>query len=486
MIDDVDTPGSDGWWLAKLYNERNAYGPRLPRERDPRRMTHMRRSKRLDTLWDYRLGRVSLPGWSRQHEDDVCEFLGYSRTAYAGLVVEAMLDRIGLVGLRTVADQDADGDDTFRRVLLERGPWLKDALDFMLSMSLGWVMVTQSADGHAIVTAEDPRDITAAFDPIDPLSVSAALKVYRDDAAREHVAHLYLADDDSGPARVRVARRRSGGTLGAGFGASPWSWDDDASGPLPEPMREFGVPLVPLRNRLDVGEFEPHLDLIDRITDNIANRLWIAKVQAYKQRALVPDANAPELPDKDPETGEKVDLDSLFESAPDAMWELPPGYKLWESAPLDMTPILLGIRDDVKELSAATRTPLSMFTPDAATGSAEGASLMREGITYKAEDRIARIAPAVSKIGRMILAAEGRDAAGEVQPMWAPVERLSMSQRAEAVRAAKESGMPFELILTEVWQMDPATAKRAMDKRFDDALMSAVDAKAAPSADAGA
>jgi hypothetical protein len=55
---------------------------------------------------------------------------------------------------------------------------------------------------------------------------------------------------------------------------------------------------------------------------------------------------------------------------------------------VDLGPVRQAIRDDVQDLAAVTRTPLFYLTPDAANGSAEGASLAREGLVFKTEDRI--------------------------------------------------------------------------------------------------
>jgi hypothetical protein len=123
----------------------------------------------------------------------------------------------------------------------------------------------------------------------------------------------------------------------------------------------------------------------------------------------------------------------------------------------------------MKEFAAVTRTPLHMFTPDAISGSAEGATLAREGLLFKAEDRTERFRPNLQRYFRMSLAYAGRRT-DEVDVRWAPFERYSLSQRSDAARAAKETGVPQEAIYTDFWQVSPETAQRYKRQRGADLL----------------
>jgi hypothetical protein len=83
-------------------------------------------------------------------------------------------------------------------------------------------------------------------------------------------------------------------------------------------------------NRNGVGEFEPHLDVLDRINHMILQRMVIATMQAFRQRAIKGDTE--DMPDKDPETGEEIDYDDIFAADPGALWRLPKVRDMWESA----------------------------------------------------------------------------------------------------------------------------------------------------------
>lgn len=465
---DVSAPrGSDEWWLRTLHSRLNAV-PKMPntRFRQERRRGIGRRDW-MEVLWSYYDGNPPLAAIDRSRRDHVRDFLRLAHANYAHLTVAALTDRMSVIGVRTASDSDSDGDDAFRRILARSGPWLNDTLRYTFTLGEGCVMVGQGADGGAVITAEDPRQCITVTDPLDPSRVIAGLKVYDDDIEEATYAHLFLGE--TGQERVRVARRDRN---------SGWDWVDERSGPLP--VQGLGLPLVPFRNALGQGEFEPHLNLLDRINAMIGDRLWLSKIQAFRQRALVKQLDAAPIPQVDPDTGEPINLNAMFESAPDALWDLPPGYQMWESSPLDLSPILLAVRDDVKEFAAVTQTPLFMFTPDAASGSAEGAVTMKENLELKAKDRITRFTPSVKRVARLTLAYSGEveRANSEIDVMWASVERYSLAQRGAAAVAATNSGVPSSMVLSDIWQFTPEAVTRAQRERMADLLFQSLSAAA--------
>jgi hypothetical protein len=474
-IEDVDTPYSDGWWLRRLLKALNATPPALSESVRDSRKTHMGRRDWFDLLWSYNIGEAPLPRVSRQHKEATREFLRLARANYGMLAVEALLDRVTLAGVDTAGAVDTAGDELARAIHAANGAWLQDTLGFTFALGQGFAFVGPGDEpGQAVITAEDPRQVIAAMDPVRPLVARAALKTYRDDDAGEDVAHLFLPAAGGRGDRVRVAVRI--GSIGLNpsrFVSSAWEWDDARSGDLQ--VQGFGVPVVPFVNRLGLGEYEPHLDLLDRINNMIGDRLWVSKFQVFRQRALRIKEGGQPLPDVDPDTGEKIDYDDLFEADPGAMWELPAGVDIWESQQTDMTPILTSVRDDVREFSAVTRTPLSMFSPQGADTSAAGAENLSDGLVFKGEDRTARLTPSVARTMQLALAY-----AGEVElarrPLgvtWAPVRRTTLTERAQAATAGKASGVPQEAIYSELWQFTPEQVARMQRQRGSDLFFQA-------------
>lgn len=474
--DNAETPFSDLWWLKTLTRKFSERPKPLGSKVSNSRRCEFTRADWYDMLWARLTGDTPLLHVNDRYAAATREFMRLTRTNFAATVVGAVQDRTALVGARSGEDSDADGDTTFRRFMEANGTFFADALTYAYTMSEGAVIIGDPQEGeqYATATAEDPRQVVWSADPVRPTKVRAALKLYRDDDLRAHVAHLFLPPNPDAPKgsdeakyRVRVAYR--GGLLFSGVRFSPteWEWQDDLSGPLGDDVQDFGLPVVPLTNRWGLGEFEPVIDLLDRIHNDIADTLWTQKYQTFLQRALIGN-----LPSHD-KAGNPIDYDDIFSADPGALWRMPKDSEIWESKQADLTGLLAIRKADLLELSATTQTPMFMFTPDATGQSAEGADVAREGSVNKARDRILRLTPAANRIARLALAYSNKaqDAKGEIQPMWAPVREYTLSQRSAAAVAGRNSGVPVRSILSDLWQFDPTTVARMESERATDLLL---------------
>jgi hypothetical protein len=175
----------------------------------------------------------------------------------------------------------------------------------------------------------------------------------------------------SRPTPFRFERARAGSGTRHGTNGSP----------DPEPCsRSSGS-----QNERGVGEFEEHLDHLDRINDKIFNEWWISKIQAFRQRAV---KNLPDTGRVDDRRRDR--LHRHVHRVPGRDVAGPGDVEFWESTRSTSAPIVNSIQKDLERLAAARQQPLHTITPDAANGSAEGASLMREEHLFKIEDRIER------------------------------------------------------------------------------------------------
>src|SRR4029453_13439111 len=127
------------------------------------------------------------------------------------------------------------------------------------------------------------------------------------------------------------------------------------------------------KNKYGLGEFEIHLDLLDRINKLILDRMVIATMQAFRQRGV--KGRPLGYPDDPPQAGELIDYSQVFTADPAAMWMLPQVAEMWESGVVDLTPILNAVKHDLEHLASVTRTPMHMLSPAGINQSAEGASL---------------------------------------------------------------------------------------------------------------
>lgn len=456
---DTSVPYSDGWWLAKLHKQL---------------FDQQRRCEKLQQRYE---GNSPLPFVSEIQRSAVKWFVEKSRTNFERLIVGAVLSRMRVIGIRTAVDSDEGGDaEAFEQWKRARMKLVTlDALKMALAMGQSYVIVGKDDEGEVLVTAEDPRLMTAVTDPANPYKVLAALKVFYDDANERDVSYLYL------PGRRLVAtkpRKARTSTPNARFSPAAWSWDESTLGDLASiPELDYQesdagvlpalVCVAPFVNEDGMAEFEPFLHLIDRINQQILQRMTIATVQAFKQRAFKG------LPVNDPKSGEKIDWDAIFVADPGAVWNVPAAVDIWESQEVNLQPILLAIRDDIKDLAATSGTPLYTVTPDAAQGSAEGASLQREQITFKVTSRQDRAEPSLELVAELMFRMAGDTARAKprsAEIMWAAVDQPSMTERANAI-AQTRGVIPRYQQLTEIWGMDPAQADRAMSELASDMVL---------------
>lgn len=446
---DTQTPGSPGWWIARLHAQL------------------IDRRPRYELLDSYYTGAAAAPTTANRAVRDAYQRLqSLARTNYSELVVEAVRERMQPLGFRTGADSDQTGDDVAWRIWQANALDADSALVHRSSLALGdaYVIVGGMDEeiGAPLITVEDPREVIVECDVRRRRKVNAALKVYRDTVAGVDRIILYLP----GFVLKAVSDTRD---ATATFDPHRWSWDGEPQR-LPAPV----VPVVGFPNRSSVfgrsfGEFEPHLGILDRINYGVLNRLEIATLQAFRQRAVKG------LPSED-ETGETIDYTDVFAADPGALWLLPETAQMWESQVIDLTPIKQSVRDDVQDLAAVTRTPLFYLTPDANNGSAEGASLAREGLVFKTQDRIIQAGESWEQVMSLAFTFAGdpeRARRADMQVIWAPPERYSLAERYDAASKAQAAGVPWSQVMTSVLQYTPQEVARMQAERVSDALLTA-------------
>jgi hypothetical protein len=448
---DVTQPRSEGWWLQRLLK-------RLDADRS-----------RFNTLDEYYRGENGIPIYAdRATRSAINRLMRMSRTNFAELSVEAARERVNPIGFRTGADSDDLGDKEAWRI------WQGNALDadfaltvraaFAMSRAYMIVGLTDPDIGVPLITTEDPRQVIVEHDPAHRRRPLAALKLYWDDVLNADVAWLYL------PGRVLKAVRPNT-QPDISMEATGFEWETETL--LPAKI----VPVVEFLNRADafgrgLGEFEPHLGILDRINYAILNQLETATMQSFRQRAI--EGN---LPDRDPDTGEDIDWNNIFEQGPGALWRIPPGAKIHELGQADLGPGRLAIRDYVQDFAAVTRTPLHYLTPEAANGSAEGASLAREGLVHRVKDRLGQLGESLEQVMSYAFVMQGdtvRASRPDMEVIWADPERFSLAERYDAAAKAQAAGVPWRSVMSDVLQFSPQAIERMETERAADAFLASV------------
>lgn len=415
------------------------------------------RNQVLDTLWSYYVGDPPLPQVAEKYRDIFREEMRKARCNYAPMCVGAMLDRMELQAVSTDQDRDTNGDDLATQIMDESGfaARFKDCLAFMFGMSESFAMAVPGGPLPSIY-AIDPRRCVGIPDPLNPVRLCAALVREYDPVLKQERAFLFLPGEKW---ELRLDNNY-------------WRLESDQAEPVTGIDHLGGIPIVRFENANGLGEYEPHIDLLDRINDTTLQRMVLTKYQSFRQRAVIlEDGDA----DDDDDEVEEPDLDTDALSAdPGSLWVLR-GAKFWESNQADLTPIITAKRDDVKEFAAVTSTPLHLITPDAANGSAEGAGLMRESATSKIRDRRARVTPPLKLLWRIAFAFAGQPNRTGLKLHWGPIEFRSLAEKGSASAQSKDA-LSLERILTDIWEMSPQDAAQVIQQRMADVLMAANDA----------
>ena len=434
-----------GWWMQRLAVD----------------LYHQDRRRRLDELEAWHAGSPPLPGAPAAARDAVKEFQRHSRSNFFALIEEAVRERQRVRGLRTSVDDDATGDGEAWALWEDMNLPVVSADVHRLKARFGvaYALVSPPKDdapGIPVVTFEDPRWCVASPEPDRPWRLRSGLKVLHDDVEQRTKAFLYR------PGRVDVAWVEAKSKDAARFNPATWQWDTELTRVFADPDL---MPLVLFENLDGVGEAEPHLDLLRRINFMVLQRLTIAVLQAFKQRAVKG------VPVKD-DQGNAIDYDNIFSADPAALWLMPATAEIWESGQVDLSGILESVKDDVRTLSAVSRTPLPMLDPTSGNQSAEGAAASREGLVFKVEDRNSRDQQGWAQVVSAAYRWLGRDA-GRVSVIWAPPQRASLAERGSALSQAAAAGVPFRTRMIEFGEFDPADVDRMEQEREDDLVFSA-------------
>jgi hypothetical protein len=410
------------------------------------------RHKALDRLWSYYVGDPPLPDVAEKYREIFREEMRKARCNYAPMCVGAMLDRMELQAVSTAQDEDTNGDDLAADIMDESGfaAQFKDCLAYMFGMGEGFAMVIPG-DPLPSIYAIDPRRCVGIPDPQNPVRLQAALVKEFDPIRQVQRAYLFL------PGEKWELEMGS---------INQWQLTSTTAEPVTGIDHLGGVPIVRFENANGLGEYEPHVDLLDRINDTTLQRMVLTKYQSFRQRAVILEDDGDDNGDE--EEPPNLDMDGLS-ADPGSLWVLR-GAKFWESNQADLTPIITAKRDDVKEFAAVTSTPLHLITPDAANGSAEGAGLMRESATSKIRDRRARVTPPLKLLWRIAFSFANAPERSRVRLHWGPIEFRSLAEKGSAT-AQSGTALSLERTLTDIWELSPQEAALVIRQRTADGLM---------------
>ncbi|WP_043737674.1 phage portal protein [Nocardia asiatica] len=433
---------------------------------------------RIRLLRRYVDGDAPLPEMGANVRASWQKFQRESRTNWGYLIRESVADRIVPNGITVNGKLDSPQAKQAQRMWRDNRMDLvfKDAVRHMLDYRRGFLTIW-SGEGSAVITADSPENMYAAVDPLQPWRVRAAVKWWRDEDLEKDFAIVWVIGGWQLFNRDTYVDATYQTKLNLRASSDTW-----------EPVNDYVYtgatpPVVVLENPDGAGEFEPHLDVINRINRGILQRLVTTAMQAWRQRALQAKEGTAGLPDKD-EQGNDIDWAKVFEPAPGALWDLPPGLEIWESQQTDIRPMLEGSMHDIRHLAAVSRTPVSVLIPDAANQAAAGTDFAKEGLVFKTRDRltVAKIAAAAAVLKG--LEVEGVAVEDTLEVLFEPPHAISMAEKYDAAVKAKAAGESWKSIARNILGYSPEQiAQDELDRAEERELAAAAAPNALPPAE---
>jgi hypothetical protein len=466
VAETVDTSIADtpGWWLKQLQAKIED------------------RQVRYRELTRYDIGDHPLPEGDERCRPMFQSFQRKARSNYVSLVIEAVLERLKIVGFRTGADNTDDADKEAWRIwqanrMDARAPLVHRA---MLVTSHAYVMVGKSKDPNRavapIITPESPRQVAVETDPLDQLTTLAGVKICQDKRLDATVAVLGLPDFI-----YTFIKPNTGGD---------WQLKGDR-----QPNTANVVPFVEFVNRpqLDhadvtilgtgryvrgaighgLSEMASVVDIQDRINDTILNRLVIAKVQAYRQRWVKGIKT-------EDESGQPIDLP--FIPGVDMLWAVEDiDAQFGDFQVTNLGPIMKAVEADIRDLAAISRTPPHYLLSELSNVSGDALNQSETGLSMKAWERIGTTSDSWEQVMSIAGIHAGHEAlsAPDSETLWKDPEARTRAELADAAVKERAAGVTWRFAMQRIG-FSPPEIDRMDAERQAEQLMAAVTAAQAP------
>lgn len=465
FTDEVVHVDSDAWWCVRLADRLGAGFPRLER------------------LRRYRDAEAVLPdeALTAEERETYLRFLRMNRMHIVELLRDARTAKQRVVGFRTSAPDDEDGDAQAWRLWRQSGlkrlsrRLFDDVADFGEAFLVADVLPGAEGGVRARFREENGWTVAAEFDPIRE-RVVAALQVSFDALNGVDVLRLWR-QDSQGRVYSRLAVRDVGDASQVPSDGSVWRPGTDwqwRSQIVFYPGLSL-VPVVPARTPSGYGVWEKHTDSVDRVNYITLQGVQLIVTQAFRQAAISSDQLPSVYPEDDPfgRAGQVVDYSALFKTGPSALWRLPGDADVKSFTPVDPRPIREWRDDEIRKLAAHTSTPFYMLSADSANNSAEGAALASDALLSQVEKMNDFLEPALEQAMSIAFMLEGdleRANLDGLETVWAPLKRASLGEVGSAASQAKAGGATQRWIDTHVFGMSPGERRQAEIDRAGDAL----------------
>lgn len=377
-----------------------------------------------------------------QAETAYRRLLQMGRTNWVKLVADAPAERLQVTGFRSGLEQAADAEVW--------GIWQANQLDAdsalvhstALVTGQAFALVWADANGQPKITPEHPSQCIVAYERGTRRERAAGLKAWRDDSGKI-CATLWTRDW----VLKYESEKESESLIG-----NDWVRRETPGEPWPARNPLGVVPLVEFRANPSLrpavlgggcGEFEPVLDIQDRINRVLFTRLLAGEFGAFRQRWVV----GMDL-EVDAETGR---VDEPFRAAIDRLWMVDdPDVKFGEFSATDLRPFIDAVEADVTHLAAITKTPPHYLLGKEVNISAEALKASEAGLVAKTARHRDQFSEAWEEVLRLAVAVRdpkdprAQDLASMV--IWRDIEQRTWGETVDAILKMQALGVPQEAL----------------------------------------
>ena len=435
-------------------------------------------------------GNAPLPEMSRTTKQSWMHFQRRARTNWGELIIDSVTDRVKPTGLTI------NGSNSSAKAKQAQAIWrdnrmsgvFKEFLRYGLIFGQSYLTIWSGQDtpgpmlgmnGTAygtktVITADSPETMIVITDPLQHWKPKVAMKVWRDQEMARDYAIVWTPTEWKQyvrPTYTRIELKVIPSKWLVNLAEGAWAPDRNLDGSEKGGASQIGpqpIPVVVYQNPGGHGDYETHIDLINRVNAGILERLVISAMLSFRQRALV----GKQLPSVD-ENGNRINWEEVFEPAPGALWNLPEGLDIWESQPTDLSGILAASKEDIRQLSAVTKTPLPMLMPDNANTSAEGAKATEVGYLFRCMDRLDEAKFAIESAMDLAFKVDGGvlEEGEYCEVPFNDPQLITLTEKYQAALAAHNAGESWKSIERNILHYSPDQIAQDDIDRAQEALL---------------
>ena len=425
-------------------------------------------------------GNHPLPEGPKKETEKFRRLQKAARANWMGLIVDAVAERMHIVGFRFGDNQAADADawEIWQANQLDADHKLVDLDALTLGSSYALVWPDPEHSARVRITAEHPSQCVVAYEPGDRRKRAAGLKRWVEQDGTYCTLYLpglvYKWYAPAGaPVHAKAAPAVENGVTLTTTGSVRWEERVVPGESWPLEISLDRVPLIELRPRpkwdgCGRSELDGLTDIQDRTNHTTFNQMVAAEYSAFRQKW----ATGLDIPED--EEGNPVEP---FEAAVNRLWASEnPDTKFGEFSQTDLTNYVKAREADINTLAAVSRTPPQYLLGAMVNVSGDALKAAESGLTSKVRDRQTYLGEDWEEVLRTAFAARGdSDRAAEVsaEVIWKDPEIRSEGELVDALVKMRTLGVPVAELWRR-WGATPQEIERWKIESVEDALNAAL------------